>query len=262
MEEERQPFPTKSKSKRIRKRKYKQFEERNEQHSFPNFKQKIKIVKRYRRFKIRSLKYRITNLGIYNKSSKILSQSEVRLLSMGKKFIPTPKPIKTFNLTTYLDQYIRNVRLCYYFGRNNKNFNPKFHVRNSSFNPPLIRINIVEQFLSNIRNIPLNPNFASIANNYSRNNMPKSLRKALFSLNNNRHIVINNADKNLGIVVMDKKWNNSECLSHLNNTRDYLKINHDRFINFIFPSLQLKLKQLMNQYSKNELTKFIIKIFK
>ena len=38
-----------------------------------------------------------------------------------------------------------------------------------------------------------------------------------------------------------------------------MKINHDRFINFIFPSLQLKLKQLMNQYSKNELTKFILK---
>ena len=84
-------------------------------------------------------------------------------------------------------------------------FNPKMYAANREFEPepasqPLEDLIRVARTKLNaiLREHPIN--------SMERDNLSRRLRNALRELHNNQHLRIRNADKNLGITVMDASW--------------------------------------------------------
>ena len=74
--------------------------------------------------------------NIKNFSNKVLSYNEVKLLSRGLKFIPTP-PVPTSNKSLLKDfSFPRTMRLRYIFADKRKTLAHPFHVK-STWQPPI-----------------------------------------------------------------------------------------------------------------------------
>jgi len=52
---------------------------------------------------------------VVNLSQRVLTQTEVSLLSKGLKFCPTPEKIDIYSLQKDIEEYVRRVRLREYF---------------------------------------------------------------------------------------------------------------------------------------------------
>ena len=110
---------------------------------------------------------------------------------------------------------------------------------------------ILEKYFNNIKRVTASDNFDITSSNFTRNNLRGNLRSALRQLQNNNNIIIKEADKYLGIVILDKEWYNNSCLNHLQNTRDYLQINRELFIHKIYPQLIIKYNNILKRISKS-----------
>ena len=219
-------------------------------------------MRTWRRRKFGDLEYRISNRGIHNLSKYNLSTDEARLLSYGRKFIPTPRPINPSSLSPFLQLYCRNVRLRFYFGTRSPDIDQKFKLRNPNYQPPPITTKpFIEKFLFNFKNIISNEYFNNFAKENRKTNLTKGEKKSLNSLLNNNKIVIKNSDKNLGITIVDSDWYYASCLSHLNNERDYRIIINEEFHDKIYPNICRNLSSLLSTYiiNKNEYSQFMIK---
>ena len=84
---------------------------------------------------------------IKNFSNKALSDDEVKLLSRGLKFIPTP-PVPTSNksLLKDFDRFARTMRLKYMFANKKKTTAHPFHVK-STWQPPMQSSVALEDYL-------------------------------------------------------------------------------------------------------------------
>ena len=107
-------------------------------------------------------------MGVHNLSSFFLNRHQLKVLSYGRKFIPTPLPLPFFTLNNYLKDYTRSVRINFQFG-NDENQRSKFWIKNDKFIPnSLFLFPVIENYLKKFELIITNNNFPLIAKNTYR----------------------------------------------------------------------------------------------
>ncbi|CAG2218430.1 unnamed protein product [Mytilus edulis] len=171
---------------------------------------------------------------VINLSSTKLDNSQIDLLIKGFKFTPTPTPNTTI-LKSDIQQFSRRLRLREYFG--NGKFDDGSLVRNkSTFTPKTGRDEYLDSFIDTI----------SINYHNTKQNLSRREKKSLEELKNNPSIILKEADKGGGIVIMDKTFYREKVLEQLNDNEYYTKLrkNNDK-------STIRKIKRLVKEYSES-----------
>ena len=161
----------------------------------------------------------ITNIQIVNLSSRKLNETEIKLLGEGLKFTPKPKNANTQELAKHISEFMRIVRLVEYLEGIEDDYESL--VRNkSNFVPPKGREQLLDTFVENTINIPLE------AQNKSKikRNINTTEQKSLSSLANDSNIIIKQADKGGATVIMDKSFYQEQIEKMLLNTEYYNKL--------------------------------------
>ena len=120
---------------------------------------------------------------IKNLSSQALTNDEIKLLSRGLKFIPTP-PVPSSNkpLLKDFDHFVRTMRLKYMFAKERKTSAHPFHVK-STWQPPVQNSVALENYLEETKLEIASAIFRPQIDNISANE-----RKAISALNRNSKI--------------------------------------------------------------------------
>ena len=146
---------------------------------------------------------RITNTAIHNFSSKVLTFTERQLLGLGLHYIPRPIPPSISTLHLEYDNFARRLRLRHHFNDDGKDKFSPWRIPNPNWNleelfkPLEDAIQIGEDILNRrINSVP----------HQVKSSLPRHLRIALNKLRKDTNIVIKSADKNLGLVILDKIW--------------------------------------------------------
>uniref|UniRef100_A0A8C5Q3U3 Reverse transcriptase domain-containing protein n=1 Tax=Leptobrachium leishanense TaxID=445787 RepID=A0A8C5Q3U3_9ANUR len=178
--------------------------------------------------------------GIYNLSTKVLTEAQIKVLKKGLKYAPT-RNIDKFETYVDLQNFKKNLCLKKYFLRNplartapieiyqhtklkeKSNFYPRSMLSNE--------INAFEQVvLKEIEGLKWSKNSS---------NLTKREYLALKELNQDNDIIIKPADKGGGLVIMTKQFYEEEALRILKDERTYQTLNHD-------PTLRMK--KLFTEY--------------
>ena len=105
-------------------------------------------TKAHERFKL-SCNVSDDNFNILNLSNRILSPSEIKLLSRGLSFVPKPRLISKDRLLSDYEQFVKKLRLRYWF-RGQPRSESKFR-RKSSFQPKLTNNATLESVIKQMR---------------------------------------------------------------------------------------------------------------
>ncbi|XP_061190029.1 uncharacterized protein LOC133197859 [Saccostrea echinata] len=162
---------------------------------------------------------------VINLSSRPLNAAEIKLLSKGLKFTPTPSDSNLQELSKDIKEYTRKLRLAEYFHNDDEDENTSEGdlVRNkSNFNPKKGRNSLLDTVCNTLQNIPLNNE-----KNNTRNNLRKEEEKAVQSLTNDSSIVIKEADKGGAVVVMNAEFYKTKILQMLINSEFYDEISEN-----------------------------------
>ena len=202
----------------------------------------------------------ITNSGIHNLSTKGISTKSISALSLGLNFIPVPRLQHSLasHLLTQWQDFRRRVNIQYFFRvypTPNSTMN-KYRLK-SHWEPtvddfkPYTYSKTVSDYLMQVKNnllsaaSTLQPSFSSALHLYQN---PPWLIPSLRELRNNHDIIITEADKNMGIVLIDKDRYIAEGLRQLQcpNTYDNnCTINH-----MLFRKLYAILRNILHQHNK------------
>lgn len=159
----------------------------------------------------------LPQVGAFNLSGCRFDDSALAVLNCGLKFVPTPAARSVSGATNAIvDSFARNVRLRVQFQRDDEMIEvPRFYVPNPGFQPAAAP-QAVEDFLIDVRNA------VSRAYRVARSlpaarpqNLTGAQRAALAAVRNNQQIVIKPADKNLGLVILDRAVYDGMLLSVL-----------------------------------------------
>ena len=222
----------------------------------------------------------IKNKGIINLSDRNLSLFDESVLSLGLKFILKPKSIKDVDIENDLNNYFRNLRLKYQFAdfndsnqliiASNKSYMKKIednlYIKNSLFMPNNAGY-FVEQYINLVAEklkLQLLSHPVKI-----KEKIPKMIKLTIDSLKKDSTIVIKNADKNYGLVIVNRTWYEQEALRQLNDNTTYEQVFsvpsiHDFYIqinkilvkhNMLFINANTELKK------KTKLAKFILQFY-
>ncbi len=190
----------------------------------------------------------ITNQKIYNLSQRNLSPLEQTVLSLGLKYIPRPffpKDIIISELSSSLANLQRRIALNLYFDgttfisdipKLDNNTNLWRPPPNKNIDPALHRYTITAktkalEILKHCKQV--------------YNKKDALIQKTLRTLGTDTSIVIKPADKNLGLVILDRADYVNMCLTHLNNPAVYTLIN-----DYNPKKLYAKLKQVLSKHNK------------
>ena len=136
-----------------------------------------------------------------NLSTVDLSEAEVKLLSKGLSFCPTPQKIDWIELKADVEDFSPRLRLKEYFhGRESSNYvsDPNPFKKKNSWTPNKDRDLGLELFIQLLKSDILNTKPSKIADNLSKHE-----REALQKLIAHADIVIKPADKGKAVVVLD-----------------------------------------------------------
>lgn len=171
--------------------------------------------------------YRVTNLGVHNISSYTLTIDELRLLSLGVKFVPTPNIRQDDEFLSDIHDWMRRVRIHHMYAdsHNNPNsgFNPRTYAPNTQFVPKKASPEL-EEYMQTVETRLIFTLLNNRQATHGRDNLSKRLRRAIKSLRNNKNIRIRTADKNVGVTVMDAEWEFKQARKHLSDTRNYMPL--------------------------------------
>ena len=146
---------------------------------------------------------------VFNLSNRKLTECEVMLLSKGLKYTPTPNE-NNQKLKTDIKLYTRRLRLTEYFhdseeieaDLNSIEQEPKSLVRNNSnFNPKRGRNSTLDAVCDTLENINLSNKTKNV-----KFNLCKEEKQALKDLREDSTIIIKEADKRGGVVIMNKDY--------------------------------------------------------
>ena len=141
-------------------------------------------------------------------------------MSRGLKFTPTPNKSNDEQLSNDIAEFHRKIRLKEYFYTNENIQEDDSLVRNNSnFEPPKGRNHSLDDYIEITKVIPQNSSKKSSSFNLTRNE-----RKALDSLANDTSIVIKEADKGGGIVIMNKDFYKRKILEMLVDKSFYQQV--------------------------------------
>lgn len=196
-----------------------------------------------------------------------MSKNQTIALSLGLEFIPTPKWKPDFNnyILQQYDLFTYNIRTKFYFDNDNDNniinnnniYKPENHIpiinKQTTWIPPKASRGI-ENYLETVKN-RIERNLSNLKHKrYKTINLapPSWLIHALKEIKTNKEIIITNADKNMGIVVIKTIDYIKEGLSQLNNTYTYTKLE-------TAPDLSIgwnKLREILSKYNRLYYTRF------
>jgi hypothetical protein len=170
---------------------------------------------------------------VINLSNRLIDLKEIELLSCGLKFIPKPKEISRDELNRDTEQFIRRLKLKYFFGDNQSNNDKKekhFKFRSQwvppdkYFSEPFLEL--VEELKTEIDNLELTQTEQNQNVDY----------RVIKSLKNKTDIVIKPADKGSSVVVLNRSDYIREANRQLSDTNHYKKIKQP-----IYPKAKLKI---------------------
>jgi hypothetical protein len=184
-------------------------------------------------------------MGIHNLSKKQLNINQIKLLSLGLKFIPSKFTLSDSDILNACKDYTRSIRLFLQFGGNNDNIIPKFYIKNPNYIPKKAPF-IFERFLFDIHNeidnsltkfknnnLILSDNLKKQKNLFkfhikNKSNIYQKIFNQIDTLKNDKSIVIKPADKNLGIAIVDITWYLNQINNHLSDIKTYNYISNDK----------------------------------
>ena len=176
--------------------------------------------------------------NVVNLSKKVLTESEISVLSKGLKFSPTPKELDRSQLKQDLEAFGRRLRLRWFYREEDDA--PEISIKSfkvpSKFNPKNVDA-AIEIYLSHLEEKIMS--IQSQGSNYS--NLPVSEQEALRNLSSDRSIVIKPADKGSGVVVWDREDYLREAGSQLSNQEVYEECKSDPL-----PGLQKLISTVLN----------------
>ena len=199
----------------------------------------------------------ITNSGIHNLSNYPLSTKQLTALSLGFNFIPVPKPLP--NLKEHIDaqyaDFVKHVRTTSVFihtddNNNNKFLRPTF--KTTIWEPPKVPNPAVEEYLSEVesrlqnelKRLDSHPAKHFTTRQYS----PPWFHKILLEIKENKEILVTEADKNMGTVVIKTSEYIKHGLGQLNDRNTYITCDSPPNYNHIWTVL----KAILSKY--NQLT--------
>ena len=158
---------------------------------------------------------------MFNLSRRVLSESEIRLLSKGLKFVPTPVSINRAQLKLDLEEFGRRLKLKYHFRNHvSENFSHIPSYRPPSDWTPEINDVHLEMYLSE-----LEEQLMKISEQgYNYPNLTVEEREALKSLRNDPSIIIKEANKGSAVVIWDREDYIREAMTQLGDKDVYSEI--------------------------------------
>ena len=165
--------------------------------------------------------------AVVNLSSRTLTEAENSLLSKGLPFCPTPAGIDTYTLKKDVLEYVRRIRLREYFYKDDDvdgNFLdlPAFR-KKSHWCSENNRDLSLEAYATALEN----KNFEGNFNSKNYRNFTIGEQRALETLRKYDDIVIKQADKGSGMVIMDRTRYVAEGMRQLSDERVYVALNTD-----------------------------------
>ena len=166
---------------------------------------------------------------IINMSDINLTQAQIKLLSKGLKFTPTPNA-NLPDLEHDMKGFCRRLRLKENFFDNNKSDEEDTEgdplVRNkSNWNPKPKRNLLLDSCIDTLTKSSKDLGSFSIKSN--RDNLSKTERRALLQLQKNKDIIIKEADKGGAICIMNKTFYASKLTKMLQDPKTYKQIDND-----------------------------------
>ena len=200
------------------------------------------------------LEGKFVSKNVINLSRRNLSASEISLLSKGLKFVPAANKIDRAKLKIELEEYGRKLRLMWHFRNDERSFAADRFRPKSSFNPRNKDV-IIETYLSCLEERLLDIEIPS----KRFNNLTKEEREALYSLKDDRSIIIKGADKGSAVVVWDREDYLKEAYRQLDDKEVYEQIpdNPSVLANTLMKALE-KIR-LRGDFSKDTLDYFLVK---
>ena len=198
---------------------------------------------------------------IHNLSDSPMTEQDHIVLALGLKYIPNPIKAINFNkIRTELikehNEYTRKIRLQYFFSNKNKNIDQSKYLsltyNSSPWNPEPASAEI-ENYLkhSKIRLIKSLNKLNFIKNINSTNEESKWIFNTVENIKSNKNIIVKTADKNMGIVVMNKSDYKNECLRQLSDESTYaLQVDPPSY-NLLWAKLRLILSKYNRLYKVN-----------
>ena len=127
------------------------------------------------------------------------------------KFTPTPEK-NTKELKDDLQEFGRKLQLLEHFNDHQQQPDASPVKNKSNFVPPLTNDKHLQMILENISNL-----HEEGTHQTKKSNVNCLERKALESLKNNEHIIIKQADKGGGTIIMDKQYYKERILEMLSD---------------------------------------------
>ncbi|MCG7874810.1 MAG: GIY-YIG nuclease family protein [Candidatus Thiodiazotropha endolucinida] len=189
---------------------------------------------------------------IYNLSNRRLNEVEKSVLLMGLKFTPTPEKNNPREVNDDVTEFVRKIRLLEYFsGVENKDVSL---VKNkSNFTPPNGRNESLDTYAATTKSFC---SMVSKENKQIKHNITLDQRNAIKSLAQDNSIIIKEADKGGGIVIMNTDFYKGKILKILTDENYYQSV-PDSNIREIFSKINNLIKDHKN-LTKNEID-FLLK---
>ena len=188
-------------------------------------------------------------------SSRTLTPIESIVLALGLKFIPRPyythHTLKTM-LDKSLHTFQRNISLAMYFKDPTPYTNPQIPRVEHNLNPwspPSSEcpwMNTLNECFTNISSQALTALHSSTVR---FSNVDSLIHTTLRTLSKDKNIIIKPADKNLGLVILDKSAYYDMCMTHLNDRNVYNPI-----ADYSHPRLFAQLRQILKRHNKLHVT--------
>ena len=183
------------------------------------------------------------NLKIVNLSSKELTEGQIKLLSKGLKFTPTPKK-DVCEISADIQNFCTKLRKKEFFeDKSDASDTDESLAKNkSNFCPPRNRNITLDNYIDFLTKFPLEE---LQVKDIKRSNLTREEHNALQELRGESEILIFEADKGGAVVVMDRTYYANKILEMLNDSQTYEEItaNKDK-------SVMKLIKELAGNHSR------------
>ena len=170
------------------------------------------------------------NLKIVNLSSKELTEGQIKLLSKGLKFTPTPKK-DMCEISADIQNFCTKLRKKEFFEEKSdaSDTDESLAKNKSNLCPPRNRNITLDNYIDFLTKFPLEE---LQVKDIKRSNLTKEEQNALHELREDSEILIFEADKGGAVVVMDRTYYADKILEMLNDSQTYEEItaNKDKVV--------------------------------
>ena len=170
-----------------------------------------------------------------------LNQTDLRLLSKGLTFTPTPDVTNIGEIKSDLDSFLRKIRLRLYFSEEISEDEPSSSSSPTQTQVPEFEDTLIRKFRNKSNWSPKNQDaqvetyirtviteFQKLKlRNPPKTNLTQEEKQRLNLLQNNQHIVVKPADKGSAIVIMNRTDYITEATRQLSDTKFYTKTQVD-----------------------------------